>query len=151
MRSAAPRPRENETAHAIRRECFARLARGSREIARLEGHKTQHKPRGGRVLLDGQAITSLSTREVARQLALLPQGPSLVNDMSVEELVWMGRSPHQGILGLPTTADRDSVEWAMAETGVSDMRRRAVGSGDRVALFSGGGHGRRNALHVEGV
>ena len=60
------------------------------------------RPRAGTVLLDGKSISSLSTRDVARELALLPQGPTLANDMTVEELVWMGRSPHQGLLGLPT-------------------------------------------------
>jgi iron complex transport system ATP-binding protein len=33
--------------------------------------------------------------------------------MAVEELVWMGRSPHQGMLGLPTARDREAVEWAI--------------------------------------
>ncbi len=86
------------------------------------------KPRAGSVLLDGRAISSLSTREVALQLALLPQGPTLANDLSVEELVWMGRSPHQGILGLPTKTDREAVEWAIEETGVGPMRHRGVAS-----------------------
>ena len=86
------------------------------------------RPKGGTVLLDRRAISSLSTREVARELALLPQGPTLANDLSVEELVWMGRSPHQGILGLPTAADREAVEWAIEETGVGPMRRRGVSS-----------------------
>lgn len=86
------------------------------------------KPRAGSVLLDGKAISSLSTREVARELALLPQGPTLANDLSVQELVWMGRSPHQGLLGLPSVQDRQAVEWAIDETGVGDMRDRAVSS-----------------------
>ncbi|HXH21837.1 MAG TPA: ABC transporter ATP-binding protein [Dehalococcoidia bacterium] len=84
------------------------------------------KPRAGAVLLDGKAISSLSTREVARELALLPQGPTLANDMTVEELVWMGRSPHQGLLGVPTRSDREAVAWAMKETAVIDLRRRGM-------------------------
>ena len=90
------------------------------------------KPRAGAVLLDGKAISSLSTRDVARELALLPQGPALANDMAVEELVWMGRSPHQGMLGLPTARDREAVEWAIDETGVGPLRKRGV------ATLSGG-------------
>jgi iron complex transport system ATP-binding protein len=86
------------------------------------------KPRSGAVFIDGRAVHSLSTREVARELALLPQGPTLANDLSVDELVWMGRSPHQGMLGLPTLADREAVEWAIAETGVGDLRRRGLAS-----------------------
>jgi ABC-type cobalamin/Fe3+-siderophores transport system ATPase subunit len=84
------------------------------------------KPRAGSVLLDGKAISSLSTREVAQQMALLPQGPSLVNDLTVQELVWMGRSPHQGVLGLAKRRDREAVDWAVEETGVRDLLTRGM-------------------------
>ncbi len=86
------------------------------------------RPRGGAVFLDGVAISALSSRRIARELSLLPQGPTLANDLSVEELVWMGRSPHQGLLGLPTPADREAVSWAIAETRVGDLRQRPVSS-----------------------
>jgi iron complex transport system ATP-binding protein len=65
---------------------------------------------------------------VARRLALLPQGQTLVNDLTVEELVWMGRSPHQGLLGLPATGDREAVRWAMEETTIETLARRPVSS-----------------------
>lgn len=41
-----------------------------RSLARLM------KPRGGSVLLEGRAIAKLPTKEVAKELAILPQGPS---------------------------------------------------------------------------
>jgi iron complex transport system ATP-binding protein len=84
------------------------------------------KPTAGSVLLDGKAISSLSTREVARELAMLPQGPVLANDMTVEELIWMGRSPHQGLFGVPSKQDRDAVAWAIDETGVDGLRSRSM-------------------------
>jgi iron complex transport system ATP-binding protein len=86
------------------------------------------RPRTGVVLLDGRPLAEWPTRALARDLALLPQGPTLTNDLSVEELVWMGRSPHQGLLGLPSAADREAVAWAMRETGVKDLAARAVSS-----------------------
>jgi iron complex transport system ATP-binding protein len=90
------------------------------------------KPRGGAVFLDGKLISEWSTRDVARRLSLLPQGPSLGSDLTVRELVWMGRSPHQGLLGLPTGADREAVEWAIEETGIEALADR------RVTSLSGG-------------
>jgi iron complex transport system ATP-binding protein len=90
------------------------------------------RPKGGSVYLDGKAMREWPTREVARRLALLPQGPTLANDLTAEELVRLGRSPHQGILGLPTRADEDAVRWAIAETGISGM------SGRRMSALSGG-------------
>jgi iron complex transport system ATP-binding protein len=86
------------------------------------------RPRGGSVLLEGKALSEWPTRAVAKELALLPQGPTLSNDLNVEELVWMGRSPHQGLLGLPTVADREAVAWAIAETAIEPLRGRPVAS-----------------------
>jgi iron complex transport system ATP-binding protein len=90
------------------------------------------KPRRGTVYLDGRAMREWPTREVARRLALLPQGPTLAADLTVGELVWLGRSPHQGILGLPTRADHEAVREAMRETGIDAMTSR------RVSELSGG-------------
>src|SRR4051812_42631287 len=86
------------------------------------------KPRGGAVLLEGRSLASLPTREVAQKLALLPQGPTLSNDLSVQELVWMGRSPHQGWLGLPNAGDKEAVEWAAKETSIEALLQRNVSS-----------------------
>jgi iron complex transport system ATP-binding protein len=86
------------------------------------------KPRAGAVFLDGRAISELSTRDVARELAILPQGPTLSNDMTVEELVWMGRSPHQGVFGIPSASDREAVRWAIEETAVADLLGRSMAS-----------------------
>jgi iron complex transport system ATP-binding protein len=89
-------------------------------------------PRRGVVYLEGKSMREWPTREVARKLALLPQGPTLAADLTVEELVRMGRSPYQGLLGLPTTEDDDAVRRAIDETGIGEMARR------RVSELSGG-------------
>ena len=90
------------------------------------------KPRHGTVYLDGRAMREWPTREVARRLALLPQGPSLAADLSVRELVWLGRSPHQGMLGLPSRRDEEAVRWAIHETGIGAL------AGRRISELSGG-------------
>jgi len=89
-------------------------------------------PKAGAVYLEGKSMRDWPTREVARRLALLPQGPTLAADLTVEELVRLGRSPHQGLLGLPTRKDDEAVSRAIAETGIETMARR------RVSELSGG-------------
>jgi len=90
------------------------------------------KPRRGTVYLDGRAMREWPTREVARRLALLPQGPTLAADLSVHELVWLGRSPHQGMLGLPSRKDEEAVRSAIEETGITPL------TGRRLSELSGG-------------
>ncbi|MER2221007.1 MAG: ABC transporter ATP-binding protein, partial [Rhodococcus sp. (in: high G+C Gram-positive bacteria)] len=53
------------------------------------------KPKGGSVILDGKAISSMKTKEVARVLGMLPQTPVAPEGLTVADLVSRGRHPHQ--------------------------------------------------------
>lgn len=86
------------------------------------------KPKGGAVLLDGKAVARLPTKEVAKQLAMLPQGPSSPEGLTVERLVWHGRYPHQGFLGTTSQADADAVAWALAQTHLEPFAKRPLDS-----------------------
>ncbi len=83
-------------------------------------------PAAGSVVLDGQDIHRLSTREVARRMAILPQMLVAPESITVEDLVWFGRHPHRGALKTPSRDDREIVGWALDVTGMADMRRRFV-------------------------
>lgn len=83
-------------------------------------------PAAGSVVLDGQDIHRLSTREVARRMAILPQMLVAPESITVEDLVWFGRHPHRGALKTPSRNDREIVDWALDVTGMADMRRRFV-------------------------
>lgn len=80
----------------------------------------------GQVLLDGQAISSLPTKEVAKKIALLPQTPQVLSGLSTYELISYGRFPHQRYLGGLTNQDRDKIHWAMEVTGVSRFAQTDV-------------------------
>jgi len=84
------------------------------------------KPQRGCVLLDGKAIHAQSTREVAKQLAILPQNPVAPEGLTVRELVGYGRYPHQRGFGTMSREDREIVEWAIEMTGLSAFADRAV-------------------------
>jgi ABC-type cobalamin/Fe3+-siderophores transport system ATPase subunit len=84
------------------------------------------KPREGRVVLDGEAIQSLPSKEVARRLGLLPQSSIAPDAITVADLVARGRYPHQKLLRQWSRDDEAAVNEAMAATRVSDLAERAV-------------------------
>ncbi|MBB6018215.1 ABC transporter ATP-binding protein [Deinococcus radiopugnans] len=81
---------------------------------------------GGNVELYGQALHALPSREVARRLAILPQGPTAPEGLSVEELVWFGRHPHQGHFPVRRPEDREAVAWALSQTGMTVFAGRPL-------------------------
>lgn len=99
---------------------------GSGKSTALRALSRLLKPRAGAVVLDGNSIHSLSTKEVARRLAILPQLLVAPESITVEELVWFGRHPHRSSLRTPTSEDKDSVEWAMEVTGCIELRNEQV-------------------------
>jgi iron complex transport system ATP-binding protein len=103
-------------------------ANGSGKTTLLKTLARITKPVAGSVLLDGAEIHSLSTREVARRLALLPQGAEAPAGVTVESLVELGRLPHIGRLGSLRRRDRESIEWALEVTDLLSFRERAVDS-----------------------
>ncbi|TWS94077.1 MULTISPECIES: ABC transporter ATP-binding protein [unclassified Streptococcus] len=80
----------------------------------------------GQILLDGQAIHSLPTKDVAKKIALLPQTPQVPKGLSTYELISYGRFPHQKYLGGLSNEDRDKIHWAMEITRVTPFAQTDV-------------------------
>jgi len=93
-----------------------------RSIARLL------KPKSGTVLLEGKAISKLSTREVARNMAILPQTPVAPEGLTVLQLVKQGRYPYQSWLKQWSEEDEHKVEDALKATGLEELKDRPVDS-----------------------
>lgn len=91
----------------------------------------------GEVLVEGDALDSLSARERAERIALLPQihrTPS----MTVEALVSCGRYAHMGLFGGLTDQDRLIVAESMRVAGVEHLAykaARALSGGERQRAF----------------
>lgn len=83
-------------------------------------------PSHGHVLLDGQDIATLPTKQVARVLGLLPQSPTAPEGITVADLVARGRSPHQGIFTRWTSDDDLAVARALKLTDTAELADRAV-------------------------
>ena len=92
----------------------------------LRGLARLLKPTGGQVILDGEDIVSLHTKEVARRLGLLPQTSIAPEGISVADLVSRGRFPHQKVLRQWSRDDAAAVEEAMRSVGVTELAGRLV-------------------------
>ncbi|MCX4804034.1 ABC transporter ATP-binding protein [Streptomyces sp. NPDC058682] len=80
----------------------------------------------GSVLLEGQDIHALSTREVARRLGILPQSPIAPESITVGDLVWRGRHPHRRFGQRRTAADDEVIADALLATGTAELIDRPV-------------------------
>jgi len=101
-------------------------ANGSGKSTILKAMSRILRPSAGRVLLDGKSIERHSTRDVARQLAILPQQPVAPEGLTVEELVSFGRFPHQRGLGTMNAEDKKAIRRALAVTGMEPFADRSV-------------------------
>jgi iron complex transport system ATP-binding protein len=84
------------------------------------------KPSGGAVLLHGKDIYSQPTKEVAKRLSILPQGPTAPEGLTVLQLVKQGRYPHQTWLKQWSLDDEAAVKNALQATGMTPFADKAV-------------------------
>lgn len=81
-------------------------------------------PDSGRVLLDDTDLTSLPRRQVARRVAMVDQHSDTEVDITVLDVVRLGRIPHRGMFGGDDHADRGAVDRALDHTGMAPMANR---------------------------
>ena len=82
-------------------------------------------PTSGRVLLDGQPMTRLSRRDIARRMAIVPQETELAFEYTVLEMVLMGRHAHLGLFEVEGPRDYALAREALAATGTGHLETRA--------------------------
>jgi iron complex transport system ATP-binding protein len=92
----------------------------------LRGMARLLRPSSGSVLLDGEAIHRLATKEVAQTLGLLPQNPIAPEGVTVVDLVARGRHPHQGAFRRWSPADERAVVDALELTDTVSLADRVV-------------------------
>ena len=80
----------------------------------------------GSLLLDNHDIESFSQRELARQVSIvLTQKPDVQN-LTIEEIIGLGRSPYTGFFGRLRAEDRKVVDDAIATMGIEKLRGRMI-------------------------
>lgn len=76
-------------------------------------------PTAGSVSIDGNDLSEMSAKEIARDVAVVPQTEDSVFEFSVYDVVAMGRYPWGD-------DDRGHVKWAMENAGCEDLADRKV-------------------------
>jgi iron complex transport system ATP-binding protein len=89
-------------------------------------------PDRGTIVIDGQPIATLSRRQLARRIAVVPQETHSTFDFSALDIVLMGRYPHLGALELEGANDLAIAREALRATGTAGLESR------RFATLSGG-------------
>lgn len=84
------------------------------------------KPYSGAVLLADQALATKTPKEMAQEMALLPQVGELTTDLSVFDLVSFGRLPYRQQFRPLSAIDKEKIEWAIERTGLNQFRNRLL-------------------------
>lgn len=85
-------------------------------------------PQRGQLWLGGKPLSDLRAKEVAHQLAFVPQREEVAFAFTVREVVLLGRAPYVSWWGREGTEDLLATERAMQRTDCLSLAERAVGT-----------------------
>jgi iron complex transport system ATP-binding protein len=98
---------------------------GSGKSTLLQALAGLDRPDDGRVLLDGADRQALSRRAVARHVAVVSQHSPDEADLTVADVVLLGRIPHRARLAPVNTDDLARTAAALTRAGLAGWERRA--------------------------
>ena len=81
---------------------------------------------GGEIFINGQEIATYKDAELSRLIGVVLTSKPNLQNMTVEELVAMGRSPYTGFWGTLSDNDRAIVAEAMEMVGIGGLKQRLV-------------------------
>lgn len=82
------------------------------------------KPSRGSVIFGSKPLNAVNDRERARAIAYLPQQVQPIFNLTVFEVVCLGRFPHVGMLGGLSKRDVAVAESCLEQAGVAGLRHR---------------------------
>ncbi|WP_417594236.1 ABC transporter ATP-binding protein [Oceanospirillum sp.] len=114
------------------------LALNEKEITVILGHNGSGKstlmkllarqivPDQGDILFDGQSLSTMNQKTLARNIAYLPQHLPAADGLNVRELVRLGRFPWRGLLGRWQQDDERIIEQAISDTNLDEYAQSSV-------------------------
>jgi iron complex transport system ATP-binding protein len=82
----------------------------------------QIKPWQGEILLENQVLQKFGTEELAKRISVVLTDPVFPGNMTVGQLVALGRTPHTAWSGKLSETDRQIVEKALSDTKIQYLR-----------------------------
>ena len=83
-------------------------------------------PLGGSIEIDGRPLADYSSRELSRLIGVVLTERVSLSNMTVGELVGLGRSPYTGFWGRLSALDREVADRAISLVGIEELRVRKV-------------------------
>ena len=80
----------------------------------------------GQVLLHGKDMHELPEKQIARMMAVMPQSMDFPADITVRELVSLGRMPYRGLFDAFGAKDKAVVDRVLALTNLADYQQRSI-------------------------
>lgn len=85
-----------------------------------------NKSKSGDIIINNRNIKSIKEKDIAKEVAFLPQGPVCPSGLTVRELVSFGRFPYQKMIGGLNSHDKEVINWAIKETGLCEFSDRVI-------------------------
>lgn len=81
---------------------------------------------GGQICFDTDSITAMDQRELAKRVSIVLTSPVEVQDITVTELVSLGRSPYTGFFGILSVEDHRIVDEVIETIGIGHLANRML-------------------------
>lgn len=99
---------------------------GSGKSTALRVLRGLHPPASGTVEIAGRPLSGWTPKALAREVAMLSQSPNAPDEMSVADLVMLGRYAHQRPFAGPSMTDREACARAITATHLDQLTGRAL-------------------------
>lgn len=86
----------------------------------------QVPPLNGEIFLEGKPLTSYSQKALAKRIAVVLTEKITTGNLTVGQLVALGRIPHTGWLGKLSVEDQNKVEQAISQTHIGYIRNQPL-------------------------
>ena len=84
------------------------------------------KPISGKVMLEDMNVFDKSSKDIAKELAILTQTPTAPEDLTVFNLVKQGRYPYQKWFSQWSKEDEEIIDYALEKTGLMDIKHKKI-------------------------